>query len=143
MINGMDDMSWTSTSCWGHNEEDVTVWHEDIDSENDKRYTNAELMVLFDPTNSSVPYVYADFEWSHCAEEGYPSDLMIPTSRSTPAPPRRARPAGTRASPAAARATPRAMTTTRRTTTLTPSPPSLRVSPRRAASRRLARGGEQ
>jgi hypothetical protein len=77
MINGMDDMSWTSTSCWGHNEEDVTVWHEDFDSENDKRYTNADLMVLFDPTNSSVPYVYADFEWSHCAEEGYPSDLMI------------------------------------------------------------------
>ena len=55
MINGMGDMSWTSTSCWGHNEEDATAWHEDFDSENDKRYTNAELMVLFDPTSLSVP----------------------------------------------------------------------------------------
>ena len=77
MINGMDDMSWSTSTCWGHNEDDVTVWHAGFEGgSTETRYTNADLMVLFDPTNSSIPYVYDNFEWPHCAEEGYPSDLI-------------------------------------------------------------------
>ena len=80
MINGMDDMSWSTSTCWGHNEDDVTVWHAGFEGgSTETRYTNADLMVLFDPTNSSIPYVYDNFEWPHCAEEGYPLRLINAT----------------------------------------------------------------
>ena len=36
-----------------------------------ERYTNADLMVLFDPTNSSIPYVYDNFRWAHCDSQGF------------------------------------------------------------------------
>merc|ERR1719453_2166225 len=70
----MDDMSWSTSTCWGHNEEDVTVWHAGFEGgSTETRYTNADLMVLFDPTNSSIPYVYDNFEWPHGAHVGRPA----------------------------------------------------------------------
>jgi hypothetical protein len=33
-------------------------------------YTNWNLLELFDSSNSDLPYVYDNFEWSHCAERG-------------------------------------------------------------------------
>ena len=34
-------------------------------------------MTVFDPTNASIPYVYDDFQWAHCAEEGIPIDMIM------------------------------------------------------------------
>jgi hypothetical protein len=32
-------------------------------------YTNAELLALFTASNPSLPYVYSDFDWSHCGSD--------------------------------------------------------------------------
>jgi hypothetical protein len=31
-----------------------------------EKYTNADLLALFSPDNVKLPYMYADFDWSHC-----------------------------------------------------------------------------
>ena len=30
------------------------------------RYSNEELLRLFHPANPELPYIFDDFEWSHC-----------------------------------------------------------------------------
>lgn len=79
------DSNWTSgsttctaaTDCLGHNPEDLTFWTSVMKSpdsgEFKKEYTtNEELRRLLDPgVNYSLPYIYEDFKWPHCAEEGW------------------------------------------------------------------------
>lgn len=36
------------------------------DEESGRLYTNKELWHLFDPANPNLPYVYDNFDWSHC-----------------------------------------------------------------------------
>lgn len=33
--------------------------------------TNGELYKYLSPLNEDLPYVYDDFQWSHCDEDGY------------------------------------------------------------------------
>ncbi|CAM9148680.1 unnamed protein product [Phaeothamnion confervicola] len=49
-------------------------------------YTNRELVEMMDPANARLPYVWADFDWSHC-----PSD-DIPDGDRAQAPPKGTRP---------------------------------------------------
>jgi len=32
-------------------------------------YTNADLLDLFTASNPELPYVYSDFDWSHCGSD--------------------------------------------------------------------------
>lgn len=80
------DSNWTSgsstctaaTDCLGHNPEDLTFWTSVMKSpdggEFRKAYTtNEELRRLLDPrVNYSLPYIYDDFKWPHCAKDGWP-----------------------------------------------------------------------
>ncbi|CAM9923080.1 unnamed protein product [Discosporangium mesarthrocarpum] len=86
-VLGMSNDTWPDGSyvhkpwdCWGHAESDLLpmggvqgggAWG-DTDFEG---YTNGELYKLMDPLQSFLPYVYEDFEWPHCQEEGLPLDL--------------------------------------------------------------------
>lgn len=65
-------------TCSGHNHDDVSVWENmvfDGGGHDGSSYTNLELFRLMDPQNSSLPYVYDRFEWSHCVATGYTEDL--------------------------------------------------------------------
>ena len=110
-IQGFSDLSWGEPSdCWGHNEEDVTVWKKGFDastwdglpddhpldamllgtmglasgestiSTENGYFSNAELYTKFDANNRELAYVYDTFEWEHCTKEGYPSDLVFAPS---------------------------------------------------------------
>eukprot|EP00620_Florenciella_sp_RCC1587_P013588 CAMPEP_0182562930 /NCGR_PEP_ID=MMETSP1324-20130603/5187_1 /TAXON_ID=236786 /ORGANISM="Florenciella sp., Strain RCC1587" /LENGTH=633 /DNA_ID=CAMNT_0024776011 /DNA_START=6 /DNA_END=1907 /DNA_ORIENTATION=- len=62
--------------CWGHNLADVTVWKNLFDTTGEA-YSNEDLWDQFDSTkNTDSPYIYDNFEWSHCEEEGYPLQLV-------------------------------------------------------------------
>ncbi|KAJ8605555.1 hypothetical protein CTAYLR_000128 [Chrysophaeum taylorii] len=82
---GWADETWGDdvSTCWGHREHDVTLWRasqfqdDDDDDDGDRLLTNADLYQLFDASTHNVPYVYDDFEWPHCAEAGYPHDLLF------------------------------------------------------------------
>ena len=58
----------------------TTIWHDlfedGITPYNSTFYTVAELMDLFSPFTVTIPYVYDDFEWKHCEEQGYPLNLI-------------------------------------------------------------------
>lgn len=77
-INGFLDESWDNSGCWGHKYNDTTIWHDLFDDGdyNSTFYTIAELMDLFSPMSVTIPYVYDDFEWKHCEEQGYPLNLI-------------------------------------------------------------------
>merc|ERR1719152_742813 len=83
-ISGFTNEDWTNSSCWGHNEDDTTVWHVDLDETSDTQYTNGELMDLFNPMMVETPYIYDTFTWPHCEEEGYPLQLVEQLQPPTP-----------------------------------------------------------
>ena len=43
-------------------------------------YSNEELLTLASPNDPTLPYVYADFEWAHCADEGVDFASLLPTT---------------------------------------------------------------
>lgn len=86
-INGFKNNTWEDNMsrsvsfqnvgyCWGHNFDDVTVWKNLFDDD-DTPYSNKDLYEVFDSTKSTaMPYIYDNFEWTHCEEEGYPLALI-------------------------------------------------------------------
>jgi len=65
--------------CWGHYPSDVMVWQNlfiNDEANADHFYTVGELFTRMDPHLGYLPYVYDNFKWSHCADEGYPIDLI-------------------------------------------------------------------
>lgn len=55
------------SSCFGRNWDDAVPFRdfeEGIDHTQD--YTQRELYGMFDPMNEKLPYIFDDFEWSHC-----------------------------------------------------------------------------
>merc|ERR1719198_1031452 len=84
-LNGMG-MHWPDNSAWsvegtrtaychGHNVDDVLPFTGLFD-DYDGPYTNRELLALADPGDSKAPYIYDNFEWPHCLDEGYSVDLL-------------------------------------------------------------------
>lgn len=53
---------------------------EGSEAASERFYTNLELYSLASPSASYMPYIYADFEWSHCQSEGYDFDDVFDTS---------------------------------------------------------------
>ena len=85
-LNGMG-MHWPDNSAWsvegtrtaychGHNVDDVLPFTGLFDDSNGP-YTNRELLALADPADSGAPYIYDNFEWPHCLDEGYSVDLLL------------------------------------------------------------------
>ena len=87
-LNGMDltwpdNMAWSVEGtriayCRGHNEHDTLPFAGLFESEH-TTYTNKELLHLTDPSNDKSPYIYDNFEWPHCVDEGYSTDLLKQT----------------------------------------------------------------
>jgi len=70
--------SGSDAECWGHNPDDVMIWRSLFlgDEDDDSFYTAKELFTKMDPHLGTLTYVFDRFEWPHCAEEGYPLDLI-------------------------------------------------------------------
>lgn len=81
------DEEWISDhTCYGHNPEDVQPFHDlfledDAEPSPDKQshsevgkkktyYTNHELYTMLRPDEMNNPYIYDNFEWTHCDEQG-------------------------------------------------------------------------
>jgi hypothetical protein len=60
-------------SCVGHNPQDPipfrNLFVDDDPAAGD--YTNEQLYNKLDPTSETVPYVYSNFEWTHCEAMGF------------------------------------------------------------------------
>lgn len=68
------DETWDSThTCYGHNPTNFQPFKGSLmdDDDHSKFYTNIELYNLLSPTNPKLPYIYSDFEWTHCTFLGY------------------------------------------------------------------------
>ena len=87
-LNGMD-LTWPGNMAWsvegtriaycnGHNQHD-TLPFSGLFDDSGNWYTNKELLHLTDPSNSRSTYIYDNFEWPHCVDEGYSADLMVQT----------------------------------------------------------------
>ena len=46
------------------------------DEDDDSYYTAKELFLKMDPHAGTLTYVFDNFQWPHCEEEGYPLDLI-------------------------------------------------------------------
>jgi len=84
---GFDDMSWpeeegnynqpiylgSNQKCSGHNPQDRLPWAVILDGSTvPSNYLNIEMMSLLDITGDyQLPYVYDNFDWDHCIEQGY------------------------------------------------------------------------
>ena len=67
----LDLPSCVKGTCEGHNSDDVIPFdlHE-ISSALSKKTTNVEFYKWLDPLNDDIPYVYDNFKYDHCAEQG-------------------------------------------------------------------------
>ena len=84
-LNGMtndwiDNDSWSVQGvdvgyCLGHNLHDLLPYT-NLFEHDAGPYSNAQMWNLTDPLNTHSPYVYDSFEWAHCVDEGYSSDLL-------------------------------------------------------------------
>lgn len=64
-------LSVWGNDCYGHAADDVTAARVVIGDDR-LALTNAELYALGDPLKpTALPYVFDDFRWKHCAEEGF------------------------------------------------------------------------
>ena len=88
-LNGMESMHWPDGKAWsvegtkisycqGHDTGDILPFTFLFES-HDGPYSNKELVDLMDPTGADSPYIYDNFEWPHCVDEGYSADLMVQT----------------------------------------------------------------
>ena len=85
-LNGMESMHWPDGKAWsvegtkisycqGHDTGDILPFTELFEG-HDGPYSNKELVDLMDPTGADSPYIYDNFEWPHCLDEGYSIDLL-------------------------------------------------------------------
>lgn len=73
------EYSWPSNSsvygsCSGHDADDIIPFSNMFStsaSSDNAQYSNSEIYDLLDPTRTDASYIYDDFGWSHCNEEGY------------------------------------------------------------------------
>merc|ERR1719198_2863292 len=86
-----------NSTCYGHNIHDSHPWSNFLGEGTRRRYTNQELLTLFDPRNPKLPHVFDSFDWEHChfdweappthkptiAPTALMSALNIPTSAPT------------------------------------------------------------
>merc|ERR1719198_2187440 len=76
-----------NSTCYGHNLHDSLPWSNFLDEGTDKRYTNQQLLELFDPRNPKLPHVFDTFAWEHCHFdwEAHPTHkpTMAPTVNKT------------------------------------------------------------
>lgn len=64
-------LSVWGNDCYGHAADDVTAARVVIGDDR-LALTNAELYALGDPLKpTALPYVFDDFRWKHCSEEGF------------------------------------------------------------------------
>ncbi|CAN0509830.1 unnamed protein product [Ectocarpus sp. 12 AP-2014] len=71
VVPGSGDMPTCITGiCGGHNEDDLLPFTVKVNGEN-VQLTNAGWMDLIYPTNEDLPYMYDEFKWDHCSEDGY------------------------------------------------------------------------
>lgn len=56
-------------TCPGHRETDTIPFQNFLGQE--ETYTNLEMFSFLSPTNIDLPYMYADFRWEHCDNEGF------------------------------------------------------------------------
>merc|ERR1712046_567354 len=96
-INGWENDDWIDNTAWsvdgfqisycyGHNLADVLSWPKHIYSPNYGPYTNADVLTITHPDNDAATYVYDNFEWPHCEENGYlrtliETDIITSTDR--------------------------------------------------------------
>jgi len=89
---GFDDVNWPDTGnyagavygsltrqCHGHGPDDMLPFNLMMDgATKTRRFTNRQMMEVVDPTNElfALPYVYDNFKWDHCAEDGYDFDML-------------------------------------------------------------------
>ena len=84
--NGMESMHWPDGKAWsvegtkisycqGHDTGDILPFTFLFEG-HDGPYSNKELVDLMDPTGADSPYIYDNFEWPHCLDEGYSVDLL-------------------------------------------------------------------
>lgn len=70
--------------CYGHNEDDQLLDFINADKSAGTGPTNAEILSSGDPTSTtySLPFIYDNFEWSHCDEdfEGYLTGTAVATA---------------------------------------------------------------
>eukprot|EP00622_Pseudochattonella_farcimen_P003177 FR738293.1.p1 GENE.FR738293.1~~FR738293.1.p1 ORF type:complete len:192 (+),score=12.81 FR738293.1:73-576(+) len=65
------DHTWEDVSgCLGHNAHDVQPFQQLMGEKSQHHYSNKDLYDLLDPRNPDLPYLYENFEWSHCDEKG-------------------------------------------------------------------------
>merc|ERR1719473_683348 len=80
MSDWIDNDSWSVQGvdvgyCLGHNLHDLLPYT-NLFEHDAGPYSNAQMWNLTDPLNTHSPYVYDSFEWAHCVDEGYSSDLL-------------------------------------------------------------------
>lgn len=80
---GFKDESWTNASaslygpsCAGHRYDDMIPFELfDWRDSKVKSFSNFDYYQLADPSQSKLPYIYADFAWRHCALDPYHLDF--------------------------------------------------------------------
>lgn len=87
-IRMTEDISLYGDTCTGHGGSDVFPYgmlDTDADgftiktgirgnAKHGNRLTNREVLQAFDPHSNSLPYVYDNFNWAHCAADGIDFD---------------------------------------------------------------------
>jgi len=89
---GFEDMTWpeedgnygaainfgSNQRCIGHNPGDRLPWSITVEGKDTPtNYLNREMMTLLDISGDyRLQYVYDNFEWSHCSEQGYDFGLV-------------------------------------------------------------------
>jgi len=71
--NNFDD-TWNEdpSVCYGHNPDDLQPWTEELFGlDGTTPLSNTELYALMSPGTDQMPYVYDNYEWSHCTAMGY------------------------------------------------------------------------
>jgi len=65
--------------CYGHFENDKMLDFVTGNRTNHYGDTNSAIMTLTDPSSSEygMPYIYDDFDWSHCSSSGYDFDSKL------------------------------------------------------------------
>lgn len=51
--------------------------------------TNREALQAFDPRSNSLPYIYDNFKWTHCADDGVDFDEAWETAKTKPKAPKK------------------------------------------------------
>ncbi|CAM9954015.1 unnamed protein product, partial [Sphacelaria rigidula] len=61
-------------TCMGHRGFDVFPFGLLENDTNDFKLNNREVLQAFDPRQDKLSYIYDNFKWTHCADDGYDLD---------------------------------------------------------------------